>query len=83
MLTFERRSAGYFDDFGNPEEMKKYGEVFEKARAVDAVKEKDEPFGRGIWVGFTFRGGKGAEMLRGAPGGAEDEAEDGALECMF
>lgn len=71
--------AGYFDDFGNPEEMKKYGEVFEKARAVEAVKEKDDAFGRGVWVGFTFKGGKGAEMLRGL----DPDVEDGTLECMF
>ncbi|MBW0547977.1 hypothetical protein O181_087692 [Austropuccinia psidii MF-1] len=85
--------AGYFDDFGNPEEMKKYGEVFEKARAVEAVEEKEEDkFGsRGIWVGFTFKGGKTAEMLRGiknfegSPSLHEktDENDDRALECMF
>ncbi|CAH7684635.1 AGC/NDR protein kinase [Phakopsora pachyrhizi] len=74
--------AGYFDDFGNPEEMKKYGEVFEKARAVEAVEEKDdEKYGRGVWVGFTFKGGKGAEMLRGAAGKFCEDNE--ALECMF
>lgn len=76
--------AGYFDDFGNPEEMKKYGEVFEKARAVEAVKEKDEKFGRGVWVGFTFKGGKTAEMLRGFDGMMNNgKGEDGVLECMF
>lgn len=75
-------SAGYFDDFGNPEEMKKYGEVFEKARAVEAVKEKeDTKFGRGVWVGFTFKGGKTAELLRGLDDAGW--AEDGVLECMF
>ncbi|EFP84785.1 AGC protein kinase [Puccinia graminis f. sp. tritici CRL 75-36-700-3] len=64
--------AGYFDDFGNPEEMKKYGEVFEKARAVELVQERAEAGGphknncRGVWVGFTFKGGKTAELLRGA-----------------
>lgn len=33
----------------------KYAEVFEKARNVDAIKEKDEPFNRGVWVGFTYK----------------------------
>lgn len=30
------------------------GEVFEKQRNVDAVREKDEPSDRGVWSGFTF-----------------------------
>ncbi|KAI7935700.1 hypothetical protein MJO28_016571 [Puccinia striiformis f. sp. tritici] len=92
--------AGYFDDFGNPEEMKKYGEVFEKARAVEAVEEiytnpgsKDKNNCRGVWVGFTFKGGKTAELLRGAVpsssenrtsgGNAFEFGEDDTLECMF
>ena len=33
--------------------MAKYAEVKEKQRNVDAVEEKDEPFNRGVWVGFT------------------------------
>ncbi|POW19951.1 hypothetical protein PSHT_04106 [Puccinia striiformis] len=91
--------AGYFDDFGNPEEMKKYGEVFEKARAVEAVEEiytnpgsKDKNNCRGVWVGFTFKGGKTAELLRGAVpsssenrtsgGNAFEFGEDDTLECM-
>lgn len=96
--------AGYFDDFGNPEEMKKYGEVFEKARAVELVQEKED-LGvgdggksgcRGVWVGFTFKGGKTAELLRGELGSGlnafngsippipgYEGIDDQALECMF
>lgn len=35
--------------------MQKYAEVKEKQKNVDAVREKDEPFGRGVWVGFTYK----------------------------
>lgn len=35
--------------------MKKYAEVREKQANVDRVREKDEKFGRGVFVGFTFR----------------------------
>ena len=35
--------------------MKKYAEVREKAANVDRVREKDEAFGRGVFVGFTFK----------------------------
>ena len=34
--------------------MAKYAEVKEKQRNVEKVKDKDEAFGRGVWVGFTF-----------------------------
>lgn len=33
----------------------KYAEVFEKQKNVDKIKEKDEPFNRGVWVGFTYK----------------------------
>jgi len=46
--------TGYYDDFTSPEDMAKYAEVQAKQRNVDKVKEKDEPFKRGVWVGFTF-----------------------------
>ncbi|PLW25798.1 hypothetical protein PCASD_25727 [Puccinia coronata f. sp. avenae] len=87
--------AGYFDDFGNPEEMKKYGEVFEKARAVELVEERADPNAknncRGVWVGFTFKGGKTAELLRGADPSAAaahhhpflEYGDNDVLECMF
>lgn len=38
--------------------MKKYTEVREKQANVDKVKEKEDKFGRGVWVGFTFKAKK-------------------------
>lgn len=53
--------------------MAKYAEVREKQKNVDKVKEKEEKFGRGIWVGFTFKAKKDErEALR-----AREEEEDG------
>ncbi|KAJ3780710.1 kinase-like protein [Lentinula aff. detonsa] len=46
--------TGYYDDFTSLEDMAKYAEVREKQKNVDKVREKEEPFGRGVWVGFTF-----------------------------
>lgn len=42
-------------------DMAKYAEVKEKQRNVDAVKEKEEPFSRGVWVGFTYKPRNGAQ----------------------
>ena len=42
--------TGYYDDFTSPEDMAKYAEVKEKQKNVANVKEKDEGFGRGVWV---------------------------------
>ncbi|KAM0755424.1 kinase-like protein, partial [Meredithblackwellia eburnea MCA 4105] len=47
--------SGYFDDFTSEADMKKYAEVREKQANVDKVREKDEKFGRGVFVGFTFK----------------------------
>ncbi|KAF8185099.1 hypothetical protein K438DRAFT_1417605, partial [Mycena galopus ATCC 62051] len=47
-------NMGYYHNFTLLEDMAKYGEVKEKQKNVDVVKEKEEPFGRGVWVGFTF-----------------------------
>ncbi|KAI5480915.1 serine/threonine protein kinase [Pseudohyphozyma bogoriensis] len=47
--------SGYFDDFTSEADMKKYAEVREKQKNVDRVKEKEEKFGRGVWIGFTFK----------------------------
>lgn len=56
--------TGYYDDFTSPEDMAKYAEVKEKQRNVDKVKEKEEAFGRGVWVGFTFgKNGPGVKAL--------------------
>lgn len=42
--------------------MAKYAEVREKQKNVDKVQEKEELFGRGVWVGFTFKAKKGEEV---------------------
>ncbi|KDE09501.1 AGC/NDR protein kinase [Microbotryum lychnidis-dioicae p1A1 Lamole] len=47
--------AGYFDDFSNEADMAKYADVREKQRNVDRMREKEEKFGRGVFVGFTFK----------------------------
>ena len=65
--------TGYYDDFNSIEDMAKYAEVREKQKNVDRVKEKEEPFARGVWVGFTFgKNGPGpkAELAGGYDGGA-------------
>ena len=46
--------TGYYDDFTSAEDMAKYAEVKEKQKNVEAVREKEQDFGRGVWVGFTF-----------------------------
>ncbi|CCM06481.1 uncharacterized protein FIBRA_08750 [Fibroporia radiculosa] len=46
--------TGYYDDFTSPDDMAKYAEVREKQKNVERVREKEEPFSRGVWVGFTF-----------------------------
>ncbi|KAJ7151681.1 AGC/NDR protein kinase [Mycena filopes] len=73
--------TGYYDDFTSLEDMAKYAEVKEKQKNVDAVKEKEEPFGRGVWVGFTFgKNGPGPKTGLGGGGGGYD---DGALATIF
>ena len=68
--------VGYFDDFSNMTDMAaKYGEVFEKQKAVENLKEKREPMGRGVWVGFTFgKNGPNPRALNAM--GAPDESEE-------
>lgn len=69
--------------------MAKYAEVLEKQKNVGLVKEKEEKFGRGVWVGFTFgKNGLGAaaiqaqnEATRKGLGGAG--AEEGTLATIF
>ena len=53
------------------------GEVFEKQRNVDAVKEKAEVFNRGVWVGFTF--GKQTNQVVAS----KLKGEGDVLETMF
>ena len=70
--------TGYYDDFTSPEDMAKYAEVKEKQQNVEKVKEKDEPFARGVWVGFTFgKNGPGAKAISHAG------YDDGALATIF
>ena len=75
--------TGYYDDFTSPEDMAKYAEVREKQKNVEAVKEKEDRFGRGVWVGFTFgKNGAGPNVkAHSTPGGAE--SDDGALATIF
>ncbi|ESK95587.1 agc ndr protein kinase [Moniliophthora roreri MCA 2997] len=68
--------TGYYDDFTNLEDMAKYAEVREKQKNVDKVKEKEDSFGRGVWVGFTFgKNGPGANV--GKMGGLGDTYGEG------
>lgn len=74
--------TGYYDDFTSEEDMAKYAEVQEKQRNVDKVKEKEEPFARGVWVGFTFgKNGPGVKALNSMEAGYEDESD--ALATIF
>src|SRR5215472_9048656 len=63
--------TGYYDDFTSLEDMAKYAEVKEKQRNVERIKEKDEVFGRGVWVGFTF--GKNGPGIRTNDSGMYDD----------
>lgn len=73
--------TGYYDDFTSIEDMAKYAEVKEKQRNVEKVKEKEEQFGRGVWVGFTFgKNGLGANS-RGL--GGSIESDENALATIF
>jgi hypothetical protein len=58
--------------------MAKYAEVKEKQMNVERVKEKEEPFSRGVWVGFTF--GKNGPGTKAAIAGGYN---DGALATIF
>lgn len=67
--------VGYYDDFTSPEDMAKYAEVKEKQKNVERVKEKEEPFKRGVWVGFTFGKngpGAGARVMHNLGGSDND-----------
>lgn len=64
--------TGYYDDFTSPEDMAKYAEVREKQKNVDRVREKDEPFARGVWVGFTFgKNGPNVKAFNAIGGGSD------------
>lgn len=73
--------TGYYDDFTSPDDMAKYAEVREKQRNVDRLKEKDEPFTRGVWVGFTFgKNGPGLKALNAMGDSGDDQ---GTLTTIF
>jgi cell cycle protein kinase DBF2 len=74
--------TGYYDDFTSADDMAKYAEVREKQRNVEQVKEKEEPFARGVWVGFTFgKNGPGVRALESMGMGAQDDG--GTLATIF
>ncbi|EJD55124.1 kinase-like protein [Auricularia subglabra TFB-10046 SS5] len=79
--------TGYYDDFTSPEDMAKYAEVKEKQRNVERVREKDEEFNRGVWVGFTFGKNGPGKMAQaagvGGGGGGDGGDEDDRLFTMF
>lgn len=71
--------TGYYDDFTSPEDMAKYAEVKEKQKNVEKVREKEDEFGRGVWVGFTF--GKNGPGVGARPN--FDSPDDGSLLTIF
>lgn len=77
--------TGYYDDFTSLEDMAKYAEVKEKQKHVERVKETEEPFGRGVWVGFTFgknnAAGQAAARLTAQRLSPEDDS--GSLATIF
>ncbi|KAJ3485717.1 hypothetical protein NLI96_g4767 [Meripilus lineatus] len=76
--------TGYYDDFTSPEDMAKYAEVREKQRNVDKVREKEEDFARGVWVGFTFgKNGPNTKAFSAMSGAGMGYGDDGALATIF
>ncbi|KIY46408.1 kinase-like protein [Fistulina hepatica ATCC 64428] len=69
--------TGYYNDFTSVDDMAKYAEVKERQRNVEALKEKEDPIGRGVWVGFTF--GKNGPGPKTHGSGYDD----GALATIF
>lgn len=61
--------------------MAKYAEVIEKQRNVEKVKEKEEPFSRGVWVGFTF--GKNGPNTKAFSATGSSGDDSGALATIF
>ena len=74
--------TGYYDDFTSPEDMAKYAEVKEKQKNVEKIKEKEQPFGRGVWVGFTF-GKNGPGLNSKGLGGYDGNDGNGVLSTIF
>lgn len=65
--------------------MAKYAEVKEKQKNVDRVKEKEEPFGRGVWVGFTFGKNNAAGQVAGRLAAQHYSGQDdgGSMATIF
>lgn len=76
--------TGYYDDFTSAEDMAKYAEVQEKQRNVERVREKEESFGRGVWVGFTFGKNSGVNQLVAKLASQTlEEQDENALDTIF
>jgi cell cycle protein kinase DBF2 len=77
--------TGYYDDFTSLDDMAKYAEVKEKQKNVERVKEKEEPFGRGVWVGFTFGKNNAAGQAVGRLAAQHSNADDesGSMATIF
>ena len=73
--------AGYFDDFTNEADMAKYKEVHDKQNALEGMADREEPMGKSLFVGFTFRHRKPA----GEDGGSARKtiATDGTFGTML
>ena len=64
--------------------MAKYAEVREKQRNVDKVREKEEDFARGVWVGFTFgKNGPNTKAFSAMSGAGMGYGDDGGLATIF
>lgn len=64
--------------------MAKYAEVREKQKNVDKVREKEEKFGRGVWVGFTFKAKRDGPTLEEKTTVDEvDEEDEEELVTLF
>lgn len=46
--------AGYFDDFGNEADMAKYKEVHDKQAALEAMQDRNDQMGKGLFVGCMY-----------------------------
>ncbi|KAF8525089.1 AGC/NDR protein kinase [Hysterangium stoloniferum] len=73
--------TGYYDDFTSLEDMAKYAQVQEKQRNVERIQEKDDPVGRGVWVGFTF--GKNNAAGQAAARLVAGDDDNGSLATIF
>lgn len=75
--------AGYFDDFSNEADMAKYKEVHDKQTALENMADREEPMGKGLFVGFTFRHRKPATGDDGRSSPRKAIATDGTFGTMI